>query len=144
MPARMSRRKLLLLQRAPYLRAWDSSFPAHDVMTLRPHRYRLDSFEAACDRAEAEAKTQPPSAAVQQARRRMQADISLDRLWHELNDPARRPTPAVVVEAIMHCVRERGVKALEGPANIERLNRCDAAALAQIDTRVAKLKGRGR
>jgi hypothetical protein len=50
-----------------------------------------------------------------------------------------RPTPQTTVEAILHCVRERGVAALKEPANIERLSRCDAAAKAQIDGRIKKL-----
>jgi hypothetical protein len=54
------------------------------------------------------------------------------------DDPTRRPTPQVTVEAIMYAVRQRGVAALKEPANIERLSRCDAAALAQIDTRLKK------
>jgi hypothetical protein len=51
-----------------------------------------------------------------------------------------RPTPQATVEAILHCVRGRGVAALKEPANIERLTRCDAEAKAQIDQRIAKLK----
>jgi hypothetical protein len=57
---------------------------------------------------------------------------------------AQRPTPRSTVEAILHCVRERGPAALQEPANIERLSRCDAAALAEIDARLAKLGGHGR
>jgi hypothetical protein len=51
-----------------------------------------------------------------------------------------RPTPDVVVEAIMWCVRKRGIEALDEPANIERLSRCDAAARAEIERRCAKDK----
>jgi hypothetical protein len=51
-----------------------------------------------------------------------------------------RPTPQATIEAILHCVRERGVAALKEPANIERLTRCDAEAKAQIDRRIKKLK----
>jgi hypothetical protein len=67
--------------------------------------------------------------------------MSLDALWQLFN--SHRPTPQSTVEAIMHCVRERGPKTLYEPMNIERLSRCDASALAQIDARIAKLK-RGR
>ena len=65
--------------------------------------------------------------------------MSLDQLWHELNDQRNRPTPQTVVEAILHCVRERGVAALKEPANIERLLRCDAAAKTEINRRIARL-----
>jgi hypothetical protein len=39
----------------------------------------------------------------------------------------------------MWTVRERGVAALNEPANIQRLERCDAPARAEINRRVAKL-----
>ena len=42
--------------------------------------------------------------------RKLMADNpTLDRLWDELNDPRNRPTPQVTIEAILHCVRERGL-----------------------------------
>jgi hypothetical protein len=66
----------------------------------------------------------------------------LEQLWCELNDPRNRPTSQTTVEAILYCVRERGIAALKEPANLERLSRCDAAALAQIDARLAKRNGR--
>ena len=50
-----------------------------------------------------------------------------------------RPTPQATVDAVMYCVRERGVAVLKEPANVERLSRCDAAAKAEIDKRIAKL-----
>jgi hypothetical protein len=71
-------------------------------------------------------------------RRLLGDDISLDRAWHELNDPRRRPTAQIAVEAILHAVRERGTAALKERENVERLSRCDEAALAQIDARIAK------
>jgi hypothetical protein len=70
--------------------------------------------------------------------------LSLDALYRALNDPRRRPTPETTIKAIMYCVRERGLAALKEPANIERLSRCDAAARAQIDQRIAKLKKAGQ
>jgi hypothetical protein len=42
-----------------------------------------------------------------------------------------RPTPQTTIEAILYCVKARGQSALQEPANLERLSRCDAAALAQ-------------
>jgi hypothetical protein len=48
--------------------------------------------------------------------------------------PARsRATPRVTVLALMHAVRERGVAALDEPANVARLSRCDAAARAKLN-----------
>jgi hypothetical protein len=51
-----------------------------------------------------------------------------------------RPTPQVTTEAVLYCVRERGLAALKEPANLERLSRCDEAARAQINERIAKLE----
>jgi hypothetical protein len=53
--------------------------------------------------------------------------------------PRPRPTPQATIDAIMHCVRERGIGALREPANIERLQRCDVAARRQINSRIGKL-----
>jgi hypothetical protein len=64
-------------------------------------------------------------------------EMSLDALYQHFNKT--RPTPQTTVEAILHCVRERGVAALKEPANIERLSRCDAPARTQIKARIAKL-----
>jgi len=49
------------------------------------------------------------------------------------------PTPQATVEAIMFAVRERGLTALKDAANVERLARCDQAARAQINHRIARL-----
>jgi hypothetical protein len=51
-----------------------------------------------------------------------------------------RPTPQTTIEAILYCVRERGPTALREPANIERLRRCDRAARAEIDRRMAAME----
>jgi hypothetical protein len=48
-------------------------------------------------------------------------------------------TEQVTIEAILHCVRVRGLSALRESSNIERLSRCDAEAKAEIDERIAKL-----
>jgi hypothetical protein len=50
-----------------------------------------------------------------------------------------RPTSQTTIEAILHCIRVRGIKALKEPANVKRLRRFDAAAKAQIDSRIKKL-----
>jgi hypothetical protein len=52
--------------------------------------------------------------------------------------PEHRRTPQTTIEAIIHCVRERGLAALEEPPNVERLARCDQAARAQINQRIAR------
>jgi histidinol dehydrogenase len=55
-----------------------------------------------------------------------------------LNDA--RPTPQATVEAVMHAVRERGIAALKESATVERLERCDAAAMTEIEQRIASLR----
>jgi hypothetical protein len=103
------------------------------------------SFCATCRRAVAELAAErkagrlQESAEILRARRLLASDLSLEGVWHELNDPRPHPTPQVTIEALLHCVRERGLAALKEPANVERLARCDAAAKAQIDKRIRKL-----
>jgi hypothetical protein len=69
--------------------------------------------------------------------------LSLDALSSALNDPARYATPQSTVEAILYCVRTRGIAALEEPNNKERLARCDAVAREQIDERIKKMREKG-
>jgi hypothetical protein len=70
----------------------------------------------------------------------MRDDVSLERMWAELNDPRNRPTPKATIEALMQAVRERGVAALKEPVTAERLKYCDAAAQAEIEQRIAILR----
>ena len=64
-------------------------------------------------------------------------NMSIDALCGALN--TRSSTPQATVEAIMVAVRERGLAALKDAANVERLARCDQAARAQINRRIARL-----
>jgi hypothetical protein len=50
-----------------------------------------------------------------------------------------RPTPQTVVEAVWHCVRDRGLAALREPANLQRLATLDRTARAQLNERIAKV-----
>jgi hypothetical protein len=50
-----------------------------------------------------------------------------------------RSTPQTTIEAIMWCVRERGLPALQEAANIERLLRCGATARTEINNRIDRL-----
>ena len=76
---------------------------------------------------------------LQWLRRLMQPGISLQQAYWKITDPSNRPTPAVVVEAVMLAVRERGLAALKEPATVERLQRCDAVARAEINQRIQML-----
>ena len=52
----------------------------------------------------------------------------------------RRLTPQTTIEAVMYCVRERGLTALREPANQQRLMTFDDAARAEVNRRIAKLE----
>jgi len=65
-------------------------------------------------------------------------EMSLESLWRYLN--SNRPAPQVVIEAIWYEIQERGLDVLKEPATVERLSRCDGAAIAEIDRRISQLK----
>jgi hypothetical protein len=69
--------------------------------------------------------------------------LSLDAPWNNLNDPQRYATPQWTVEAILYCVRTRGLAALKEPDNEERLSRCDEAAMKQIHERIERMRQKG-
>jgi hypothetical protein len=108
-----------------------------DWPSLAPHLVRrLLELESLCidllERIEAlEDECSPFARAVEASHQRRAA----------ARQPEQRPgpTPPTIVEAIMHSIRERGPKALDEPANQQRLRLCDNAALTEIDRRMAKL-----
>jgi len=69
--------------------------------------------------------------------------LSLGALWNVLHDPARHATPQSTIDAILYCVRARGIAALEEPNIKEQLASCDAAARKQVDERIERLRERG-
>lgn len=69
-------------------------------------------------------------------RRLLDDDVSIERAWFEIN--RNRPTPKTTIEAVLYCVRERGLAALKESTNVERLSRCDARAKAEINQRIEK------
>ncbi len=71
-----------------------------------------------------------------------QERMSLEGLYGTLNNPHHFATPALVIDVVMHCVRERGISALEEPANVYRLQCCDEKARKEIESRVAALRRR--
>ena len=139
------KRKHLLRHRARLAEQWNELFPQHDFDTGQL-RLEEDGWadpgwaESAREYHKARSDrvliVEIPSEKLVRLRELRDCNVSLDRLWHELNDARSRPTPQVTIEAILSCVRERGVAALKELANLERLSRCDEAALAQIETRL--------
>jgi hypothetical protein len=77
---------------------------------------------------------------LKRLRHLMSDSVSLDRAWAELNDFRTRPTPKTTVEAVIDAVRKRELAALKEPATAERLERCDEAAKAEIERRIADLQ----
>jgi hypothetical protein len=136
----ISWRKIILLNHSALSMAWDRMFPKHDFGTGRLARYPLDSFERACDRAEAKTSKQPVNPATLRAQRMLAEDYLLDRTQRELNERQNWPTPQVTVEAIWHSIRERGLDALNEPVNKARLQSCDAAARSELERRIEKLR----
>jgi hypothetical protein len=61
----------------------------------------------------------------------MDDDLSLERAYEQM--VKARPTPNATIEAVKQAVRDRGVSALDEKQTRERLQRCDEAAIAEID-----------
>jgi hypothetical protein len=60
--------------------------------------------------------------------------VSLEHMYAKyLRD---RPTPKAVIDAVVLCVRQRGIAALKEPANVERLSRCDEWARGEINKQI--------
>jgi hypothetical protein len=154
------RRKLLLMRRQAlsfvnqsFERLWKQHFRQHDPVTLRLQSpaqgkaeayWEGESWKRAArwyheNRQGRTLITEADPQQVRRVRRLLSNDVSLHAVWRELNAPENRPTPRTTVEAIMWCVRERGLPALKESENIERLLRCDAAAKAEINRRIAHL-----
>jgi hypothetical protein len=79
----------------------------------------------------------------QRIRRLLDPSVGFEEAYCELNDSRNHATPQSVIEAVIWCVRERGVAALDEPKNLERLERCDEAARAQINGRIKKIVSGG-
>jgi hypothetical protein len=65
----------------------------------------------------------------------LRPDVSIDKTWRRINHWSAHPTPQTTIEAILYDVRTFGIAALNKPANVERLSRCDEAAKAQINSK---------
>jgi hypothetical protein len=48
-------------------------------------------------------------------------------------------TPQSTIDAILYCVRERGLVALREPANIDRISRLSSDERARLDARIEKV-----
>ena len=147
------KRKRLLRLRARLSEAWDQAFPNHEFETghLRePRSFPAGAWNhprwAKAAHEYHEARAGRPAVVETELERHallrhlLDDDVSIERALNEINDPHSRPTPQSTIEAILHCVRERGIATLDEAKNIERLRGCDITALAEINQRIAKLK----
>jgi hypothetical protein len=94
----------------------------------------MDTFEAACRRADVKVKRDEHN---DRLRALLCDNVSLVSAWTLIEK--RRATSEATVEALWQSVKERGVEALNDPTNQDRLRRCDATAIAEINRRIAKL-----
>jgi len=62
---------------------------------------------------------------------RLDDDLSLERAHEQMMKA--RPTPNATIETVKQAVRDRGVLALDEKQTRDRLQRCDPAAIAEID-----------
>jgi hypothetical protein len=66
-----------------------------------------------------------------------------DQRRETLTAEGGNPTPAVTVEAVRYSIRTRGLAALQEPDVLQRLQRCDIAAKAEINQRIERLREKG-
>jgi hypothetical protein len=69
----------------------------------------------------------------------IEPSMTLEQAWNEINKLQNRATPSVTVETVMLVVRSRRLAALKEGVTVERLERCDAVARAEINQRIQKL-----
>jgi hypothetical protein len=135
-------RKQLIVRRGAFEIQWRQAFSRHRFEDMRlktaPVPYR-STFLDLCEEADRKAPRPKCEPNTERLRRLLRDDVSFEAAWNELNDPSRRPTPQVTIEAVVLAVRERGLKALQEPDMLERLSRCDDAARRQINGRFEKL-----
>jgi len=146
----LRRRQEITLISQSFEKLWNEHFPRHDFVTLQlkhPAQNKAELYwqnesrkkAARAYHTERKLNGSQPDSKTTELRRLLSNDISLDAAYRQLNASENRPTPQVSIEAIMVGVRERGLKALEERANIERLSRCDESARAQINSRIARI-----
>jgi hypothetical protein len=55
--------------------------------------------------------------------------------------PETRPTPVSIVDALVYCIKSRGVDALKEPANAIWFAQCDEDAKERIDRFIKRVSG---
>jgi hypothetical protein len=67
-----------------------------------------------------------------QLRRLLRNDISLDRVWHELNERGDQPAPQVMLDAVLYQLCKDGIAALENPSCRHRLAKLSDTQLREL------------
>jgi len=62
-----------------------------------------------------------------------------DYPWQRNANQPRRPTAQSTLDAVLYCVRQRGLAALKEPANIDRISRLSVDDKARLDGRIEKV-----
>jgi transposase len=101
--------------------------------------YDGSTFAALCDAADEKQRRKPHDPRIERARALMDDDISLERVWHELNSTPGRAASSTV-GALMYSLRERGTAALREPATRRRLHELNDDQLVQVGGRLQRLK----
>ena len=73
-------------------------------------------------------------------RRLMADDISLDRVWRELNDSGARPIPQTTVNALLYQLRMDGLAAFEHPNCRRRLAELSTEQLRELMAALIRLR----
>jgi hypothetical protein len=83
-----------------------------------------------------------PSTCIKRNTRTGSCEAPIARLTHrrDIIDTGNWSTPQATIEAVLYCVRERGLAALREPSNQQRLITFDDAARAEVNRRIAKLE----
>jgi hypothetical protein len=114
---------------------------AADDQLADDHHLEADGAAIWCGTCGCAPCTDPGFCAACRGADRRLAATPMGRFSWQPNEPDSGPraTPQSVIEAIVYCVRERGLGALDEPKNIERLATCDPAAMAEFNKCIAKL-----
>jgi hypothetical protein len=75
-------------------------------------------------------------------RRLMADDISLDRVWREINDPGPRPTTQSTVNALLYQLRMDGLAAFEHPNCRRRLAQLSAEQLRELIAALIRVRAK--
>jgi hypothetical protein len=99
------------------------------------------SFAKLCREADAKQRRKGVDPHLELLRKLTANDVSLERVWHELNTAhISGHAASSTVEALMYSLRERGTKALDEPETFRRLSELSDEQLRDVAVRLQRLK----